>query len=157
MVDQLDLDILERLNEDGRASMRQVASEVDASPSTVSNRVKELRNSGVIAGFRPVIDYDRLGYNLTSITQIRTEAGMQDAVAEDLAERGFVTSLYQVTGDKDIIVIARFRGRRELKENLVQDLNKMDGVKNTNTNVVLESETENRPVSLEPLEAENLP
>ncbi|MFB6208351.1 MAG: Lrp/AsnC family transcriptional regulator [Candidatus Nanohaloarchaea archaeon] len=150
MVDQLDVKILEELNSDGRASMRQIASEIDASPSTVSNRIKDLKENGVLTGFRPVINYDRIGYNLTSITQIRTEAGMQDTVADKLAERKFVSSLYQVTGDKDVIVIARFKGRRDLKENLIQDLNKMEGVKNTNTNVVLDSEVEDRPVSLEP-------
>lgn len=150
MVDQLDVEILEKLNSDGRASMRQIASDIGASPSTVSNRIKDMKDSGVLTGFRPVIDYDRIGYNLTSITQIRTEAGMQDSVADNLAEREFVSSLYQVTGDKDIIVISRFKGRRDLKENLIQDLNKMDGVENTNTNVVLESEAENRPVNLEP-------
>ncbi|MCJ7479403.1 MAG: winged helix-turn-helix transcriptional regulator, partial [Candidatus Nanohaloarchaeota archaeon QJJ-7] len=52
-VDKTDLDIIEELKEDGRASLRELAEELDLSPSTVSNRFHRLVQEGVIHEFQP--------------------------------------------------------------------------------------------------------
>ncbi|MFB6115061.1 MAG: Lrp/AsnC family transcriptional regulator [Candidatus Nanohalobium sp.] len=150
-----DFRIIEQLNSDGRLSLRKIAEELDYSPSTVSNHFRELRDNGVIQGFKPQLDYSKLGFSFTCITQIKAEAGKQTQVASTLAEKGYIHSLYQVTGDTDIIAICKFRNREEMRENLTQDLNQLEGITDTKTNVALNSKIEGRPIDLTSLKEEH--
>ncbi|MFB6174479.1 MAG: Lrp/AsnC family transcriptional regulator [Candidatus Nanohalobium sp.] len=143
-----DIRIIEQLNRDGRASLRKIAENLEYSASTVSNHFRTLLEEGVIKGFRPDLDYSKLGFSFTCLTQIKAEAGEQERVAEELSEKTYIHSLYQVTGDTDLIAICKFRSREEMKENLTQDLNQLDGITDTKTNVALDSKVECRPVEL---------
>lgn len=154
-VNEKDVRIIERLNEDGRLSLRKIAENLDYSPSTVSNHFRELIDNGVIQGFKPQLNYSKLGFSFTCITQIKTEAGKQIQVSETLSEKGYIHSLYQVTGDTDIIAICKFKNRKQMRENLTEDLNKLDGLNDTKTNVALNSKIEGRPIDLSSLKKEH--
>lgn len=147
-VNEKDIRIIEQLNQDGRASLREIAENLEYSPSTVSNHFRKLLDDEVIKGFRPQIDYDMLGFSFTCLTQIKAEAGKQKTVAEELSGKAYIHSLYQVTGDTDIIAICKFRSRGEMRKNLTQDLNQLEGITDTKTNVALDSKVEGRPVDL---------
>jgi DNA-binding Lrp family transcriptional regulator len=146
-----DLRIIEQLNIDGRLSLRKIADRLDYSPSTVSNHFQRLVDEDVIKGFRPQLDYAKLGFSFTCITQIKAEAGRQREVAKTLEEKDYIHSLYQVTGDTDLIAICKFLSRERMRENLTGDLNQLDGITDTKTNVALESIVESRAVSLKQL------
>lgn len=146
-----DLRIIEQLNQDGRLSLRKIAENLDYSPSTVGNHFQKLVEEEVIKGFRPQLDYAKLGFSFTCITQIKAEAGRQKEVADILEEKDYIHSLYQVTGDTDLIAICKFLSREKMRENLTGDLNQLDGITDTKTNIALESIVESRPVSLEQL------
>lgn len=150
-VDGKDLRIIEQLNTDGRLSLRKIAERLDYSPSTVSNHFQKLIDEEVIKGFRPQLDYAKLGFSFTCITQIKSEAGRQKEVAETLEEKEYIHSLYQVTGDTDLIAICKFQSRDKMRENLTGDLNSLNGITDTKTNVALDSIVESRPVSLKQL------
>lgn len=152
-LDSTDIRIIEQLLLNGRASLREIAEELELSPSTVSNRFSKLRDSGIIERFQPVLDYEKMGFGFTAVVQVTVEAGYHDEVARKLSREGFVTSLFQVTGETDIISVCRFRDREEMRENLIEGLNKMEGILDTNTNVVLDSH-ENRGIDLAPLDDE---
>lgn len=149
--DTKDLRIIEHLNTDGRLSLRKIAKRLDYSPSTVSNHFQKLLDEEIIEGFRPQLDYAKLGFSFTCITQIKAEAGRQKEVAETLEEKDYIHSLYQVTGDTDLIAICKFLSRERMRENLTGDLNQLNGITDTKTNVALESIVESRPISLKQL------
>lgn len=146
-----DIRIIEQFNEDGRLSLRKIADRLDYSPSTVSNRFQKLVEDEVIKGFRPQLDYSNLGFSFTCITQIKAEAGRQREVTETLSEKGYIHSLYQVTGDTDVIAICKFISRERMRENLTEDLNQLDGITDTKTNVALDAKIESRPIDLSDL------
>lgn len=146
-----DIRIIEQLNEDGRLSLREIAEKLDYSPSTISNHFHKLRDSGIIKGFKPALDYQKLGFSFTCITQITAETGKQRKVMNTLSERGYIHSLYQVTGDTDIMAICKFTSREKMRKNLTEDLNQLDGITGTKTNVALDSIVEGRPIDLSEL------
>ena len=152
--DVKDLRIIEQLNGNGRLSLRKIAERLDYSPSTVSNHFQKLIENEVIEGFRPQLDYAKLGFSFTCITQIKAEAGRQKEVAETIEDKDYIHSLYQVTGDTDLIAICKFLSRERMRENLTGDLNQLDGITDTKTNVALDSIVESRPVSLKELTKE---
>ena len=75
MVDELDLRIISLLQKNARLSFREIARELDVAVGTVYNRIKKLEEEGVIRGYAPVLDYEKLGFGLTALIGIRLRGG----------------------------------------------------------------------------------
>lgn len=146
MVDNSDTQIIEQLRKDGRLSLRKLADRVDISASTVSNRFNQLLKDGIIRGFQPILNYEKLGFGLTAIIQLTTESGKIETVMDALKNVDFIDSAYVVTGETDIVVICRFKDRQGMNQG-ARNLQDIDGVEGTKTNVVLEAE-ENLEIKL---------
>ncbi len=68
--DKIDREILEILNKDGRTKFTKIAQSISRTEGTVRNRVKRLREKGVIQGFRVVTDPVNLGYEKQAIIRL---------------------------------------------------------------------------------------
>lgn len=69
-LDGYDRRILEQLQADGRISNQELAERIGLSPSPCLRRVRALEESGVIAGYRAVLDAQRLGLTLLALIHI---------------------------------------------------------------------------------------
>ncbi len=135
-MDELDRKILKHLIADGRASYREISKHIGAPPATVHARVKRLMSLGVIRGFTPVIDPAKLGLELTALILVRASGPHLVEVEKDIAEYENVCAVYDITGEYDIAVIARFKGRRELND-FIKKLLSHRHVERTVTSIVL--------------------
>lgn len=144
-LDDLDMRILRLLNADARRSFREIAKEVDASLSTVSNRVRKLEEEGVITGYVPVLSESRLGYDVLAVVGVKIQKGKLLEVQRRIAKDQRVTHVYDVTGEWDSIVVVRLRSTREL-DTFIKRLGSMEYVENTYTQVVLNVVKEERRV-----------
>lgn len=145
----LDIQLLAALRDDARQSARQLAERLSVSPSTISNRLKSLQGRGVLRGFRPDIDYARLGYGLVAITKIKARGDALPAIVEALAEDDRLTKVYEITGDFDILVIGRFRDENEMNREIKRMLS-LPGIEGTNTSIVLSAAKDSDDITLEP-------
>lgn len=146
--DNLDLKIINLLLEDGRASLRSIAEELDVSVTTVSNHLKDMEEEGIIQGFKPVISYPDLGYTVTCVLMIKAEGdGLRELVGELKEEDSFL-NVYEVTGDFDIIATGKFRDTEEMNDTIKMLLNS-PMVRETNTNVVLSTVKEGEDIEFE--------
>ena len=136
VIDQLDLRILRSLLADGRASYRQLASDLGVSTTTVATRVSRLERAGVIRGHSTVVDFQKLGYELTVVTEIIVSKGMLLEMEREIAKVPGVCAGYDVTGEIDAIVISKCRDREELSR-FTKGLLAMPFVERTNSHVVL--------------------
>ncbi len=146
-LDDLDVRILRLLNADARKSFRDIAKEVDASISTVSNRIRKLEAAGVISGYVPVLSEARLGYDVLAVVGVKIHKGRLLEVQRRIAKDERVTHVYDVTGEWDSIVVVRLKNTREL-DAFIKRLGSMDHVENTYTQVVLNVVKEERRVLL---------
>lgn len=135
-LDELDRSILRQLNEDARKSYRDIAKEVTASISTVSNRIRRLEAAGVIRGYAPIIDEAKLGYDVLAVVGVTITKGKLLDVQRRIAKDDRVSHVYDVTGEWDSIVVVRLRNTREL-DGFIKRLGSMEYVENTYTQVVL--------------------
>ncbi|HDM26684.1 MAG TPA: Lrp/AsnC family transcriptional regulator [Candidatus Bathyarchaeota archaeon] len=135
-IDELDKKILGVLLEDGRASYRQIARKVGASVGTVLKRVNKMTDAGIIKGYTAVLDCEKLGYDLTVVTEITVSKGKLLEMEREIAKIPNVCAVYDVTGLTDAIIIAKFRNRRELSK-FTKALLAMPFIERTNTHVVL--------------------
>ena len=145
LLDELDLRILRLLNADARKSFREIAKAVDASLSTVSNRVRKLEEQGIITGYAPIVNEGRLGYDVLAVVGVKIHKGKLLDVQRRIAKDDRVTHVYDVTGEWDSIVVVRLKNTREL-DAFIKRLGSMEYVENTYTQVVLNVVKEERRV-----------
>ncbi len=136
LLDELDVAILRRLNADARKSFRDIARELRVSISTISNRVKRLEHEGIILGYIPVLDEKKLGYDMLAVIGIRISKGKLLEVQRKIGREDKVVDVYDVTGEYDSVIIARFRNTKEL-DVFIKRLVAMENVERTYTQVVL--------------------
>lgn len=136
MLDELDLAIIRELIKDGRASYRSIAKKLGISVATVASRVTALEKDGVIKGYTVLVDYEKLGYEITAVIELTISKGKLIEVQRQVAEKPNVSSVYDVTGETDSIIVARFRNRDELNK-FVKWLLSIPYVERTLTHLVL--------------------
>ncbi|MDX1747360.1 MAG: HTH-type transcriptional regulator Lrp [Halobacteriales archaeon] len=146
--ENLDAKLLNALLEDGRASLRSLAERLDVSVTTVSNHLSALEDDGVVTGYAPRIDYEKLGYDVTAIIQLKVEGSALPDITERLSGHRQMTSVYEVTGDHDIVAVAKFRDTDGMNRQIKALLTDPE-VKETNTSVVLNAAVEHRQFHLE--------
>ena len=135
-VDPLDLRIVRTLLVDGRASAREVGESLGVSTSTVTARLERLRKSGVLKGFAAVLDFQKLGYELTVVTEISVSKGKLLEMEREIARLPTVCAVYDVTGEIDAIIVSKCRDREELSR-FTKGLLAMPFVERTNSHLVL--------------------
>ncbi|AIY90780.1 Lrp/AsnC family transcriptional regulator [Geoglobus acetivorans] len=135
-IDAMDLKILSELQDDARKSLREIGEKLGVTEATVHNRINKLRKLGIIEKFIPVINYSRLGYDLTAVIGITAKGGKVIDVEKFLAEMPNVTAVYDVTGEYDVIAVSKFKDRESLNE-FVKEIGKLEFVEKTYTMLVL--------------------
>lgn len=139
--ENLDAELINVLLGDGRASLRGISEDLDVSVTTVSNHLTDLQNTGVIAGYTPTLDYDVLGYDVTAVIQLKVEGTALPDVTARLQEQPQMISVYEVTGDHDIIAIGKYTDTDEMNEQIKTLLGDAD-INESNTSVVLNAASE---------------
>jgi len=124
------------LEKDGRMSFRDIAKKLKISEGTVYNRVKRMREKGIIKGFSARTDPMKLGKDLVAVIGLRVLGGHLVEVEKDIAKYDQVRAVYDVTGDYDAILIARFSTRAELNR-FIKEVLSHEFVDRTATYVVL--------------------
>lgn len=135
-IDETDKKILDLFNEDGRMSYRKISRRLDISIGTVHNRIEKLMSSGVIKKFAPVINHSKLGYNLTTVIGVKVKGGVLKNWEDKTAYHKNVLCMYDVTGEFDAILVARFKDTKQLDQ-FIKTLLKEPDVQRTYTQTVL--------------------
>ncbi|MFB6233647.1 MAG: HTH-type transcriptional regulator Lrp [Haloarculaceae archaeon] len=146
--ENLDRKLVNALLGDGRASLRSLAEDLEVSVTTVSNHLSDLEDGGIIQGYTPKVDYDKLGYDVTAILQLKVEGSGLQAVTEELGEHPQMVSVYEVTGDHDIIGVGKFADTDDMNSAIKTLLNNPD-IMESNTSVVLNAAKEHEQFELE--------
>ena len=136
MLDETSMKVLEEYLRDARQSFREIARRTGYSSGTVASRVKDMEEAGVIKRYTVQLDYERLGYELTAITEIIVSDGMMLEVGDRISKMPQAMGVYNVTGDSDIMVVAKFKTRQQLSD-FTKNITKMPHVVRTKTHVVL--------------------
>jgi DNA-binding Lrp family transcriptional regulator len=135
-IDDIDIRIISLLQDDSRLSYNKIAHKLGISVGTALNRVKSLEDKGVLKGYTAIVDPNKVGYGLTVIVLIQAEGKHLLDVEKEVAKTNNVISVYDITGDFDFIVIARFKDRDGLNA-FIKHLLTIPYIKRTVTNVAL--------------------
>ncbi|MBN2599364.1 MAG: Lrp/AsnC family transcriptional regulator [Candidatus Thermoplasmatota archaeon] len=135
-MDELDDAIIEKLNDNARKSYRELARELNVSLTTVSNRIKKLEDEKIIERYIPLINQEKLGYDLTAVINVKISHGKLLEVQEKISKDIHVSDVYDITGEWDSLIIAHFKDRRDLN-GFIKGVLSLENVEKTNTQLVL--------------------
>jgi DNA-binding Lrp family transcriptional regulator len=135
-LDETDVKILKVLLSDSRLSSRQIAKQCDISIGTVLSRIRKMEHEGIITGYTALLDQEKLGYELTVVTEITVSKGRLLEMENEIARIPNVCGVYDLTGLSDAAIIAKFKNREDLSK-FTKKLLSLPFVERTNTHVVL--------------------
>jgi len=143
-LDNKDLKILEILREDGSLSTRQIASRSLLPITTVHNRIKHMKEAGVIKKFTIELDYKKLGKGLAAYVLVKVDSKYlkgfrktQHDLIKELRRFDFIEKADIVTGTIDIVLLIRVKDVEELDKVIVENLRDVQGIESTETLVIL--------------------
>lgn len=150
-LDRTDVLLLAELQHGGRLTNAELAERVHLSASACLRRVQRLEREGVIAGYRALVDPERIGIGLQAF--VRVQLARHDSEAID-AFTGFVNSWEEVvachalTGDMDYLLQVAVRDLEHFSRFLLDRLLNQAGVADVNSSFVLRTVKADRGLPL---------
>jgi Lrp/AsnC family transcriptional regulator, regulator for asnA, asnC and gidA len=135
-LDNTNTQILRILQENCRLSFRKIGKKMDISDVIAMSRINNLKDMGMVKGYTVILDPVKLGYDLTAIIFLQTEGGYLKDLENELSQMSNIIALYEITGDFDVVAIAKLKDRDSLN-NLIKNLLVTPHVRKTMTNITL--------------------
>ena len=131
-----DSELLKHLSKNGKASQRELAEVTGLALGTVSNHLKVLEKDKIIKGYSANINPEKVGFTLSATIHLRITKGKIMDVQASIAKHPRVYIVYDITGEWDSLVLARFKDREEMDEFIKTTLSKKN-IERTSTSLVL--------------------
>jgi DNA-binding Lrp family transcriptional regulator len=140
-LDRTDLRILAELQENGRLTNAALAARVGVAESTCVQRVRTLRETGVITRFRAEVDPAALGLGLQAVIKVRLGSHTREHVHSfhaRLAEIPHVLAVFHVGGEDDYLLHVAVESAAALRDLVLEHVQVHPAVRHTETQLVFE-------------------
>ena len=142
-----DIELLRCLNKNGKASQRELAASTGTALGTVNSHIKNLEKEKIIKGYYAELNPEKVGYNLTAIINLRISKGKIMDLQDSISKHPQVFGVYDVTGEWDSLILARFKDRQEM-DSFIKTTLSQKNVERSNTSLVLNTVKEEPRVIL---------
>jgi DNA-binding Lrp family transcriptional regulator len=150
-MDDIDRRILAELQQDGRLTVTELADRVRLTPAPCHRRLRELERTGVITGYRAVLDPAAVGLGfeaLVSVTLDRGDAVTVAAFEAALAAIPQIRHAERLFGDPDYLMRAVATDLDDYARLRDQTLATLPGVQRITSTMVMKRIIDNRPLPL---------
>ncbi|ARV19480.1 Leucine-responsive regulatory protein [Curvibacter sp. AEP1-3] len=140
-IDRIDQQILEILQVDGRIANQDLADRIGLSPSPCLRRVRALEESGLITGYRAMLDAKKLGLSLIALVHISMDRHTPERFANFEASVGVLPEVLEcllITGqDADYQIKVAVKDMDHYQTLLLNKLTRIEGVTGVHSSFVL--------------------
>jgi Lrp/AsnC family leucine-responsive transcriptional regulator len=146
-MDQIDILILEALKNNGRTTASEISKKVNLSIPAVSERLRKLEENRTIEQYTVRINRDKMGYKLLTLVFVTIDLPVNtEGFRETILRFDEVIECHHMAGEYDYLLKVLLRDSSELEDFLSKKLKAIQGVKKTNSLIVLSTlkETANR-------------
>ena len=148
MIDKTDILILKIMQEDGRASVSEIAKKVKLSIPAAGERIKKLSEKGLLKKFAAILDHKKAGLDLTAFVFIVSEhSDHYSKFVEEANNCKAVLECHSITGGGSHILKVRVENSQAL-EDLLYEIQNWPGVSRTQSNLVLSTYKEETSIDL---------
>lgn len=147
-LDAIDWKILHELQREGRITNVELARRVGISAPPCLRRLRALESSGIIEGYRALLDERALGYDLVAFAFISLSSQAEaDLIKfeEKLREWTIVRTAWMVSGETDFILYCVAKNLRTFQNFVIQDLTAAENVGGVRTSLTIR-QTKNEPL-----------
>ena len=143
-LDEKDLKILNMLKKNAELTTSQISKKINIPITTIHNRIKKLKQEGIIKNYTINIDFEKIGKPLTAYILITINQSIlgkkisQHDIGKRLKSFDEVESADIVAGGTDMIIKIRSESMPELNEFITKKLRNIEGIDKTQTLMVLE-------------------
>lgn len=141
-LDRLDRAILSVLAEDGRISITDLAKRIGLSKSPTQARLRRLEQSGVVLGYRALLDPIRLGLDHVAFVEVRLSDTKEAALAafnQAIAKIPEIEQAHMIAGNFDYLLKVRTRDMAQYRRFLGEIVSALPFVAHTSTFVAMEA------------------
>jgi Lrp/AsnC family leucine-responsive transcriptional regulator len=121
IIDEKDFKILQRISQNSRASLIDIAKEFDVTSSMIANRLKKLEKIGIINGYRINIDYSKLGLQLLNVKYTLKNYEKLPRIIEYVKNNSNLISVSEVIGNWDLSLNYHIRNYNSLHQ-IINDI-----------------------------------
>ena len=151
MLDAKDIQILELLQENGRATASEISKSIQLSIPAIGERIKKLSEKGLIKGYATILDHKLAGLDLTAFVFIVSEHSEHyERFVEKATASPSVLECHSIIGTGSHILKVRAKNSQALEE-LLSDIQNWPGVNRTQSNLVLSTFKETTAIQLDAL------
>jgi DNA-binding Lrp family transcriptional regulator len=148
-MDRIDRQILAELQADGRLTITELADRVRLTPGPCHRRLRELERSGVITGYRALVDPAAVGLGFEALVQVTLERGDASTVASfeaAVSELPQVRHAERLFGEPDYLLRVVARDLDSFASLRDQELATLPGIHRITSTIVMKRIVENRPL-----------
>lgn len=146
--DHIDLQILALVQENCKLPLARIGEKVGLSAPSVIERIKKLEDTGVITGYRAILNARRLGRDVTAFIGVSiTHPRFIGDFEREISQIEEVLECHHVTGRHTLLVKVKAANTSSLEE-LISRVRSVEGVERTETMVVLSTHTERTQVAI---------
>jgi len=157
-LDEKDREILRLLMVDAKASAKDIGARIDSPVTTVYSRIKRLEDTGIIKGYKPILDAGKLGRPTTAFVfasfTYRPPGVDRDLdqreTAKKVAKFQEVQEVHIITGDWDFLIKVKVKDVAAVGSFVVDKLRTVQGISKTLTCMVFDSIKETFDIPLNP-------
>ena len=155
-LDRTDFGILRLLQNNASLSNKEIAASVGLAPSSAHERLKRLREDGVLRGAHADVDPKAMGVGLEALLLIglaKHERGDVDRFMNEVVDIPEVRSAFLITGRWDFVVHVVARDMQHLKDLALDSFTNRPGVTRIETSIVFEARVRHELPQLQELPA----
>ena len=137
MIDDKDKQIIDILLKSGREPANSISEKIGISVPTVTDRIKKMQDADIISGFKAVINYKKLGYDVAAlITVISESSSNYSDIVEKSKNMSEVVRCFATTGSGSHVILVNAKDTDSL-EKILRNIQSWPEVKRTETQIIL--------------------
>ncbi|MGH1365917.1 MAG: Lrp/AsnC family transcriptional regulator [Calditrichia bacterium] len=149
-MDQIDLQILKLLQENGRISNSEIGRKLDMVPSAILERIRKLEEQGHITGFHAQVNPSSLNLNFLAFVFVRVNGELwHDESTQKLAELPEVLEVHHVAGEDCYLLKVRVANPQDLANFMRTKMRAINPQASSRSIIVLETIKETSILPLE--------
>ena len=137
-IDEIDNRIVNLLLEDGRMSYSDIAEKIGLSRTAVKTRIAALERSGIIKGYKAIIDPQAAPEMMTFVTNIETRAEDFEECKRIFAEASETVTIVQTTGNCHLVAICVAPDVKTMRDFVNRIYKTVQGILSINAHSVLD-------------------
>jgi DNA-binding Lrp family transcriptional regulator len=141
-LDRTDVGILRLLQNNARLSVKEIAAEIGLAPSTTHERVRRMRETGILLGTHVEVDPKALGIGLEALLMIelsKHNRGIVDQFLDDIVGVPEVRSAFLVSGRYDLVVHVVVHDTQHLRDLALDRFTTRPGVTRIETSIIFDA------------------